>query len=182
MELCEIFARYGLDVIAITIANTAVYLLSKRTVLKNKPRVATVLAYVLGGIIYAVYKSIAEGYALFALENLTAVTERGLCIGTLTMLLSAAADKFNGGGGASAAVSAVIQALDGVVDEQNARGLAEEIISAAEKLDGAALKEAISAAVEKYGGTCDEALCLILSETAQMLALSKDTDQLSGQN
>ena len=38
MELCEIFARYGLDVILITVANAAIYLLSRKTVLKNKPK------------------------------------------------------------------------------------------------------------------------------------------------
>ena len=174
MELCEIFARYGLDVILITVANAAIYLLSRKTVLKNKPKLATVLTYVVGGLIFAVYKSIAEQDALFAFENISAVTERGLCIGTLTMLLSAAADKFSGGGAATCA-DAISGMLEGVVAEDKAAECAEEILSAAEKLDGTALNEAVAAAVEKYGGECDQTFCLILSETAQMLAKERET-------
>lgn len=175
MELCEIFARYGLDVILITVANAAIYLLSRKTVLKNKPKLATVLAYVVGGLIFAVYKSIAEQDALFAFENISAVTERGLCIGTLTMLLSAAADKFSGGGGAATGADAISGMLEGVVAEDKTAECAEEILSAAEKLDGTALNEAVAVAVEKYGGECDQTFCLILSETAQMLAKERET-------
>ena len=75
MELCEVFARCGLDVTLIAVANAVLTLLCRRLIKKLKPRMATVLSYACATLVYAVYASIAAGDAAYAFENLPAVAQ-----------------------------------------------------------------------------------------------------------
>ena len=49
MELCEVFARCGLDVLLITVANAALAILLKRTLLKKRPKAVTAMCFIAPG-------------------------------------------------------------------------------------------------------------------------------------
>ena len=177
MEICEIFARCGIDVILISLADAALCIILKRTALKQKQKVATMLAYVLGAFVYAVYASVQSGNALYAFENLSFVTQKGVTIGTISMLLCDAADKFNGG--PSGPEGAICNMLDGVIDTKDAEECAKAILQAAETEDGDELATKVAQIIESYGAEKDDLLCSLIAHTARGLVKSaekSDTD------
>lgn len=176
MELCEVFARCGLDVTLIAVANAVLTLLCRRLIKKLKPRMATVLSYACATLVYAVYASIAAGDAAYAFENLPAVAQKGLTAGTLTMLICAAFDRFTGGGSAvSAETATVMLLLEGVVEEDGRQACAEEILRLAGELGGEQLDEAVAAAIEDSGGMRDGVTEHIVARTAGRLACADGT-------
>ena len=174
MELCEVFARCGLDVLLITVANAALAILLKRTLLKKRPKAVTAMCFIAGGLIYAVYHSIAAADALYAFENLSAVAQKALTIGTLTLALCAAADKFTGGGGEATAADVVTKALDGVVESEQAAACAQSIVAAAENLEGDELVREVTAIIGEHGGQCTDALAAMIAQTAAQLTAVSD--------
>ena len=58
MDLNEIIALYGLDVILLTVLNSAISEALRRTVLKNKPKLVTAIVYGAGTVMYMIYRSI----------------------------------------------------------------------------------------------------------------------------
>lgn len=162
MEFCEIFARYGLDVALISIFCAALCAVLKRTALKNKPRAVTIVAYIFGTLVYAIYESVREGDALYAFENFSSVIEHGLSVGTLSVLLCIATDRFLGGGSATAQ-DAVAEILKGWVLSGKEKTCADRIISLAQTKDGDELKEAAKEAISEYiaEGLSDTEITLI---------------------
>ena len=177
MELCEVFAHCGLDVLLITVANAALAILLKRTLLKKRPKAVTAMCFIAGGLIYAVYHSIAAADALYAFENLSAVAQKALTIGTLTLALCAA-DKFTGGGGEATAADVVTKALDGVVESEQAAACAQSIVAAAENLEGDDLIREVTAIIGEHGGQCTDALAAMIAQTAaQLTAVSGGAEE-----
>ena len=177
MEICEIFARCGIDVILISLADAALCIILKRTALKQKQKVATMLAYVLGACVYAVYASVQSGNALYAFENLSFVTQKGVTIGTISMLLCAAADKFNGG--PSGPEGAICNMLDGVIDTKDAGEWGQAMLRAAESEDGDERATGGAQMIERHGAEKDDLLCSLIAHTARGLVKSaekSDTD------
>lgn len=168
MELCEVFAHCGLDVVAIAAINAAVCIALKRTVLKGKPRASTALAYILGAAIYAVYASANRCDALYIFEELSEVVQKGVTIGTATMVICAAADRFNGGS-SSGAKGAVAQMLEGMVGAGAEEDCAAQICSAAESLRGEELAAEVRRIVGENGGSEDDALCALIAAAAEKL-------------
>ena len=178
MELCEVFAHCGLDVVAIA-AIAAVCIALKRTVLKGKPRASTALAYILGAAIYAVYASANRCDALYIFEELSEVVQKGVTIGTATMVICAAADRFNGGS-SSGAKGAIAQMLEGVVGTGAEEGCAAQICSAAESLRGEELAAEVRRIVSENGGSEDDALCSLIAAAAEKLCRGESTKNGQG--
>lgn len=171
MELCEVFARCGLDVTLIAVINTAISLVLRHYIKSSKPRLYTALTYIVGAVIYAVYASVAAGDAAYAFENFSVTLQKGVTIGTLTMLLCAAFDRFTGGGtsGGNGAEAVIVSLLDGVVEEDKTN-CAKDILEKAATLSGKELDEAVKTVIESFGGTCDGVTEIIISRTAERLA------------
>lgn len=144
MTLSEVIALYGLDVILLTVANAALAELLKRTLLKNKPKIVTAIIYAAGTVMYIVYESIRMKNALFFIDNASSAIEHGLSVGTLTVLLCAAVDRFFDGGSGTSAEDTIALILKGWVKSGKANDCAKKIIelkasqSGDEFIDGAA--------------------------------------------
>ena len=165
--------RYGLDVVVISLIVSALSFVLKRTVLKERLRMVTLIAYAAGMVIYAVYISIAEGDALFAFKNFANVLERGLAIGTLAALICAGLEKFAFGGDGNALI--VIEALiDKLVPceklEECAKALLAAVKDGAENL-AAILAEILAAYAEGADGAAIECAA------ENICAAFEDTDE-----
>ena len=147
-EFSSILVRYGLDVAVISLVVAAACFILKRTVLKERYNIAVLIAYAAGAVIYAVYKSIAESDAMFALVNLTEVLERALAIGTLANLICTALEKFTGGDGG---LEAIAELISGLVTEEKLKECAKALLAA---IDGGA--EALAAILAQYAENADE--------------------------
>lgn len=146
--------RCGLDVAVISLAVAAMSFALKRTVLADRPRLAMLVTYAAGVLVYAVYISIAECDALFAFKNFAAVLERGLAIGTLAMLICAAIERFTGGGDGLTSVEQLIERL---VPEQDVEECARKLLAAiSEGTDGLSLRLAEIIAAYADGADADE--------------------------
>lgn len=145
--------RCGLDVAIISLAVAAMSFALKRTMLADKPRLAMLVTYAAGVLVYAVYISIAECDALFAFKNFAAVLERGLAIGTLAMLICAAIERFTGGDG----LTSVEQLIERLVPEQDVEECARKLLAAmGEGTDGLSLRIAEIIAAYADGTDADE--------------------------
>ena len=166
MEFYELISGYGLDVVLISLANAAICALIKRFLLKDRPRAVTVIAYLAGTAMYVIYESILQQDALYIFSNLSSVSEHGLSVGTLTVLLCILADKFFGGGSADGAIE---EMLDGLVAEGSKKQCAEKIAGAAADVKGDELKDKIAEIIETYGGSATELECAMIAEAAEKL-------------
>lgn len=169
MEFYELISGYGLDVVLISLANAAICALIKRFLLKDRPRAVTVIAYLAGTAMYVIYESILQQDALYIFSNLSSVSEHGLSVGTLTVLLCIVIDKFFGGGSADGADGAIEEMLDGLVAEDSKKQCAEKIAEAAKDVKGDELKDKIAEIIETYGGSATELECAMIAEAAEKL-------------
>ncbi len=175
MELCEVFARCGLDVALISAANAVFSLVLRRAAKKLKPNARTVLGYLFGTVVYAVYASAAAGDAAYAFENFAAVAQKGLTAGTLSLLICAAFDRFTGGGSGAESDVAATELLLESVPEENRRACAEEILRLAGTLSGEELDGAVKTAIAEHGGECDGVTEFLAARTALRLVAAKCT-------
>ena len=183
MELCEIFSYYGVDAALISLVNAALCLLLKKTALKNKPKLITVLAYISGTILYAVYESFSQANAMYAFENIGSVTENGMTIGTLTYLLCAAINKFLGGGGVATASDGLEELLAGIVAEDKRQACADKIMQAALEKSGEELKNSVNEILNESGAQADEiSLALIVSAAEKLAEAAKESNAADNAN
>ena len=150
MTLSEVIALYGLDVILLTVANAALAELLKRTLLKNKPKIVTAIIYAAGTVMYIVYESIRMKNALFFIDNASSAIEHGLSVGTLTVLLCAAVDRFFDGGSGTSAEDTIALILKGWVKSGKENDCAKKIIELKASQSGDEFIDGASELVAEY--------------------------------
>ena len=156
MTLSEVIALYGLDVILLTVANAALAELLKRTLLKNKPKIVTAIIYAAGTVMYIVYESIRMKNALFFIDNASSAIEHGLSVGTLTVLLCAAVDRFFDGGSGTSAEDTIALILKGWVKSGKANDCAKKIIELKASQSGDEFIDGAAELVAEYAADGDE--------------------------
>lgn len=181
MDFSEIIALYGLDIILLTIVNTALAEVLKRTLLKDRPKIVTAIIYGAGTLMYIIYASISMKNALYIFDDFVSVVEHGISIGTLTMLLCAAIDRFFDGGTPATADDAIVWLLKGWVKSGKESECAARILELCKTLTGEELKKAVEEVVKEYAadGVNDsqaELIAALACEAAEKLALNGESD------
>lgn len=171
-EVSVLLVRCGLDVAVISLIVAAICFALKRTVLAERPRIAMLIAYAAGVIIYAVYKCIAEHDALFAFMNLVDVLESGLAIGTLATLICTALDKFVRGDGDG--LEAIEALIDDLVPNEKLKECAKTLLAAIDEgADG--LAAVLADILATYAEGTDEAEIVHAAE--EICAALNGTDE-----
>lgn len=181
MDLNEIIALYGLDVILLTVLNSAISEALRRTVLKNKPKLVTAIVYGAGTVMYMIYRSIYAKNALYAFENFASVLQNGISIGTLTMLVCALIDRFFGGGNAASVTDTLVWILRGNVVSGKESECANKILGLYKALSGEQFRSAAADVVKEYAadGLSDkqaELIAALACEAAERFSAEENAD------
>lgn len=181
MDFSEIIALYGLDIILLTIVNAALAEVLKRTVLKDKQKIVTAIIYGAGTLMYLIYESVRMRNALYFFDDFMSVVEHGISIGTLTMLLCAAIDRFFDGGTPATADDTIVWLLKGWVKSGKESECANKILGLYKALSGAEFRKAAAEVVSEYAadGVTEgqaELVAALACEAAERLTAAEAKD------
>ncbi len=146
-EIIDLIAFYGVDVVLLAAATSVLTQILKNTLLKNAPnKLYTLLPFILGVIVYAVYTAISRVSFYYVFINFVSVLEQGIKTGGVATVVYIVYEQFVRGKTSLALSENALKALiadfvaEGAADAAVAEILkspdrAEEIISAYKRKD-----------------------------------------------
>ncbi len=132
VEIIDVFVFYGMDVITLACVSAILVQILKVTLLKNiQKKLITFLPFVIGTVLYGIYRGIYEWNAYFVLQNYVDVLEHGIAIGSLATLIYVLYEQFiRGESGSNIAEEVIASLIEGYVAEEKIAKTAKLIADA----------------------------------------------------
>ena len=133
-EIIDLITFYGVDVVVLGMATSALTQILKTTILKNaQKKWYTFLPFVIGVIIYVLYAIVSRVNFIYAVENFPVVFEQGIKTGAAATVIYVVYEQFAMGKTSfSLTENAIATFLEGYVTEGTEIVAAAEIASAPE--------------------------------------------------